>query len=217
VRVRDRLGIGARSQRRLSRAMQILLVVVVAVGLYGGDAGVVANGAASLAITFLPAALERDAGIPMDSGVTLWITTAVFLHALGTLALPGAELSIYRSVGWWNHLTHALSSSVVAAGGYATIRAIDVHVEGVSVPHRVMFVFILLFVLAFGVLWEVFEFALGELAAATGTRTVLTQYGLADTMLDLVFDALGGLAVAAGGHVYLSDVVDGLVDRLAGR
>jgi len=216
MRVGERLGIGARDQRRLSRGMQALLVGVVAVGLYRGEAGVVANGAASLAITFLPAALERDAGIPMNPGVTLWITTAVFLHAIGTLALPGAELSIYRSVGWWNHLTHALSSSVVAAGGYATIRAIDVHAEGVSVPHRFMFAFILLFVLAFGVLWEVFEFALGVVAAATDTPTMLTQYGLADTMLDLVFDTLGGLAVAVGGHVYLSDVVTGLVDRFDG-
>jgi hypothetical protein len=29
--------------------------------------------------------LERDYAIPMDPALVLWLTTAVFLHALGTL------------------------------------------------------------------------------------------------------------------------------------
>ncbi|NIS31206.1 MAG: hypothetical protein GWN07_12815, partial [Actinobacteria bacterium] len=90
------------------------------------------------------------------------------------------------SLWWWDHLTHALSSSVVAGVGYATARAFDQHSDQIHLPPRFMFVFILAFVVAFGVLWEVVEFGLGGASAMLGSGTVLTQYGLGDTMLDLV-------------------------------
>ncbi|WP_425504714.1 hypothetical protein [Salinigranum marinum] len=217
MRLRDRLGIGPTSQRRLSRAMQVVLVGIVFIGLDRGNVGIVANGAIALAVTYLPAILERDHHIPMDAGLTLWLTTAVFLHAVGTVGLPGSELSFYQSVGWWDHLTHTLSSSIVAAAGYATVRAIDEHTAEVSFPWQFTFVFVLLFVVAFGVLWEVLEFAVGGLAELLGSDAILTQYGLEDTLLDLVFDTVGGLVVALWGTAYLGDVVGALTGRLDRR
>ena len=217
MRLRDRLGITPATQRRLTRAMQVVLVGLIAIGLDRGSVGIVANGAIALAVTYLPAVLERDYQIPMDAGLTLWITTAVFLHALGTVGIPGSELSFYQSVWWWDHLTHTLSSSVVAAAGYATVRAIDLHTEEVYLPWQVTFVFVLLFVVAFGVLWEVIEFAVGGLATLLGSGSILTQYGLEDTLLDLVFDTIGGLVVAVWGTAYLGDVIGALTRRLDGR
>ena len=217
MRLRDRLGIGPTTQRRLSRAMQVVLVGIVFIGLDRGNVGIVANGAIALVVTYLPAVLERDHHIPMDAGLTLWLTTAVFLHAVGTVGLPGSELSFYQSVWWWDHLTHTLSSSVVAAAGYATVRAIDEHTESVYLPGRFVFVFILLFVVAFGVFWEVIEFALGGIGSLMGGMSILTQYGLSDTMLDLLFDLLGGLIVAIWGGAYLSDVTGALREKLDRR
>jgi hypothetical protein len=217
VRLRDRLHIDATTQRRLSRAMQIVLVGLVFIGLDRGNVGIVANSAIALGVTYLPATLERDYHIPMDAGLTLWITTAVFLHALGTVGLPGSQFSFYQTVWWWDHLTHALSASVVAAAGYATVRAIDLHTEQVYLPPQFTFVFILLFVVAFGVLWEVLEFAVGGLASLLGGDAVLTQYGLEDTLLDLVFDIVGGVLVAIWGTAYLGDVVGALARLLERR
>jgi hypothetical protein len=217
VRLRDRLHIDATTQRRLSRAMQVVLVGLVFIGLDRGNVGIVANSAIALGVTYLPATLERDYHIPMDTGLTLWITTAVFLHALGTVGLPGSQFSFYQTVWWWDHLTHALSASVVAAAGYATVRAIDLHTEQVYLPPQFTFVFILLFVVAFGVLWEVLEFAVGGLASLLGGDAVLTQYGLEDTLLDLVFDIVGGVLVAIWGTAYLGDVVGALARLLERR
>jgi hypothetical protein len=217
VRLRDRLGVGPTAQRRLTRAMQVVLVGLIAIGIDRGSVGIVANGIIALAVTYLPAVLERDYQIPMDAGLTLWITTAVFLHALGTVGIPGSELSFYQSVWWWDHLTHTLSSSVVAAAGYATVRAIDLHTEEVYLPWQFTFVFVLLFVVAFGVLWEVIEFAVGGLATLLGSGSILTQYGLEDTLLDLVFDTIGGLVVAVWGTAYLGDVIGALTRRLDSR
>ena len=217
MRLRDRLRIGATTQRRLSRAMQVVLVGLVFIGLDRGNVGIVANSAIALGVTYLPATLERDYHIPMDAGLTLWITTAVFLHALGTVGIPGSRYSFYQTLWWWDHLTHALSASVVAAAGYATLRAIDLHTEQVYLPPQFTFVFILLFVVAFGVLWEVLEFAVGGLASVLGGDAVLTQYGLGDTLLDLVFDIVGGVLVAVWGTAYLGDVVGALVRHFDGR
>ena len=213
MKLRDRLRITPTRQRQLHRLMQLILVGLLFIGMDRGSVGIMVNAAIALGVTYLPAVLEHDYHIPMDAGLTLWITSAVFLHAVGTVGVPGSGVSFYRSVWWWDHLTHTLSSSVVAAAGYATARAFDQHTDAVSLPPRFVFVFILTFVIAFGVCWEVIEFALGGLSAMTGAGQVLTQYGLGDTMLDLIFDALGGVIVATWGTVHLTDVVGALSSR----
>ncbi|MFB6303973.1 MAG: hypothetical protein ABEH47_02305 [Haloferacaceae archaeon] len=213
MRLRDLFGISPATQRRLTWLMEVMLVGLLFVGLERGSPGIVVNAAVALAVTQLPPLLERDYEVHIDPGIVLWLTTAVFLHALGTVGLPGAEESFYRSVWWWDHLTHALSSSVVAGVGYAVVRAIDVHSDAVVLPRRFLVVFLLVFVVAFGVFWEVIEFVLGELAAALGTGKVLTQYGLDDTMLDLAFDLVGAVVVAVWGTAHLS----GLVETVARR
>jgi uncharacterized membrane protein YjdF len=214
VRIRDALGITERRQRQLTYAMEIWLIGLVFIGLYELNVGIFVNSVIGLAVTQLVPVLERDYGIPMDPALTLWITSAVFLHALGTVGLPGSQYSFYQSVWWWDHLTHTLSASIVAAAGYATARAVDQHSQSVRLPPRFMFVFILLFVIAFGVLWEVLEFTVAALASALGAQAPLTQYGLEDTMSDLLFDVFGAIIVALWGTAHLTDVVGALSDRL---
>lgn len=217
MRFRDRLGISTATQKRAAWLMEVGLVGILFIGLDRGNLGIVVNAAVALAVAQLPPILERDYDIPMDPALTLWITGAVFLHALGTVGLPGSRFSFYQSVWWYDHLTHALSASVVAAAGYATVRALDRHDDGIYLPPRFTFVFVLLLTIAFGVLWEVIEFAIAELAALAGSTSVLTQYGLEDTMLDLVFDVIGAVIVATWGTAYLTDVVGAITDRMSTR
>ncbi|EFW93258.1 hypothetical protein ZOD2009_05322 [Haladaptatus paucihalophilus DX253] len=210
MRIRERLGISEHSQRQLTRLMELSLIGIFFVGMDRGNLGIMINSALAFAITLVPAVLKRDYQIPMDAGLTLWITTAVFLHAVGTLG-P------YQNVWWWDHVTHMLSASLVAGVGYATVRALDAYNPDVYLPPRFMFVFILMFVVAFGVIWEVTEFAVSGLGSILGGRAVLTQYGLEDTMLDLLFDTAGGLITAVWGTAYLTDVTGALADRLDTR
>ncbi|WP_232686060.1 hypothetical protein [Halobacterium zhouii] len=219
MRVRERLGVAERRQRQATRAMQLSLVGFLFVGLYRGNVGITVNAGLALLVTYVPAVLERDYGIPMDAGITLWITAAVFLHALGTVGLPGIGGKFYGPDGipWWDHLTHALSSSIVAAAGYAVARALDEHNTEVYLPPKFMFVFLLLFVLAFGVLWEVLEFAVTALAGVLGTGAVLTIYGVNDTLLDLVFNTVGAVVVAVWGTAYLTDVATAIRAKFDGR
>lgn len=212
-----RLDIDDRIERRLVWAMEIGLIGIFFIGIDRMNIGIIVNAAVGLGVTRLPSILRRDYNIPMSPGLTLWIIAAVFLHALGTLGLPGTDTSFYQSVWWWDHLTHGLSASVVAAAGYATIRAIDIHSEKIYLPSEFMFVFILMFVISFGVFWEVIEFVIGEIARVLGSQAVLTQYGIGDTMLDLVFDTIGAIIVATWGTAHLNGVVRALTQRLDRR
>ncbi len=96
--VRDRLDVPERTVRRLSRTMQAALVLVLCYGVVARDLTTIANGAIALAITFLPAVLERDYRLPLEPELVFWLTAAVFLHALGSAGL-------YGFVGPWDSLT----------------------------------------------------------------------------------------------------------------
>ena len=218
MNLRRRLGISPARETTLVRIMQAVLTVIVALGVIYGEVGIITNAGFGLAVTFLPALLERRYTLTMDAGIVLWITTAVFLHAIGTLPLPFLDYSnLYSSTWWWDHLTHAFSSSLVAGIGYATTRALDEHTEYISMPPSFMFVYLLLFIVAFGVVWELLEFLIAQAAIAFGTAEVLTQYGLEDTTLDLFYDILGGILVAVFGTTHLTDISDQLAARLDAR
>ena len=185
------------------RAMQGIIVLVVVYGLYAGNLSVVVNGLFGIGATLLPAVLKRDFDIALDPPIVLWITVAILLHTVG-MAGP------YDTVWWWDHLTHTLSATVVAGVGYAVSRAVDEHWEDIYLPPDFMFVFIIIFTLAVGVLWEVMEFVGRVTADAMGQGPFLIQYDLADSVVDLLFDGLGAVIVAVLGRGYFDRLVDSI-------
>lgn len=191
------------------RAMQAVIGLVVGYGLVSRNLSVVVNGLLGLATTFLPAVLRRDHQIALETPLVAWITMAILLHTVG---MTGP----YDTVWWWDHLTHTLSAALVAGVGFAVTRAVDAHWEDIHLPPDFMFAYIILFTMAVGVLWEVTEFVGRELAAVLGQDPVLIQYGLSDSIKDLLFDALGALIVAALGQDRfdrLAESVERAIDR----
>jgi hypothetical protein len=190
------------------RLLQVVLAGITLVGLVRFEWGLVVNAGVSLGVTFLPGVLTRDYSVPLSPAQTLWITTAVSLHAIGALG-P------YEWFGWYDSVTHTLSATIVAGAGYASARALADHDDALEIPSEFMFVFVLVFVLAFGVLWEILEFATGGVASIVGGEPVLAQYGTRDIVLDLVFNTVGAVLVATLGTDRLGDVARGLAQALA--
>ncbi|WP_227352761.1 hypothetical protein [Haladaptatus salinisoli] len=184
------MSVPERYKRRLVRLLQVGLLALTVYGIYRGKVGVAVNGGVSLLVTFVPALLRRDWDVSMSAGFVLWLTAAVFVHAVGILG-P------YKQYPWYDSVAHALSASVVAGTSYAFFRAVELHSERVELPRELRFLFVLVFALAFGVLWEVLEFTSGFLANALGSKPVLIQFGMKDIILDLVFDFVGGVVVVA--------------------
>lgn len=195
-----------RNQQRLTRGMQLLLVGLVAFGLVTGAPKAIVNGGMALLITFIPAVLKRRYDLPLDPWLGLWITAAVFLHTLGSAGL-------YGQFPWWDSVTHALSASLVAGAGYTVARAVDLHADDIVIPARFAFAYIFVIVLAFGVVWELFEFLLDVVAAATGLTMPLAQHGLDDTVKDLMFNSVGALLVAVFGQAHLVGVAETVRER----
>lgn len=199
------LGVSAHRIWQLVRVLQGLLVVVVGYAVVTVNLSLIVNAAIPLAVTLLPAFVRREFHHEMGAGLALWITTAAFLHAAGALG-P------YELFGWYDSVTHTVSATLVAGVGYAVVEALDQSAESVDVPGEFRFVFILIFVLAFGVLWEIGEFASAGLASLVGGEPVLAQYGTDDIVFDLLYNAVGALLVATWGTGYF-DGVAGLVGR----
>ncbi|MFP9062239.1 hypothetical protein ACLI4R_17185 [Natrialbaceae archaeon A-chndr2] len=210
VSLSNRLGISSVRQVQLVRLMQGGLVVVLAYGLWTLELPVVTNALIALSITVIPAVMKRDLKLAVDPGLAIWVTSAVFLHAIGTAGL-------YDAFGPWDHLTHTLSATVVGAGGYATLRAIHIHDPAIHLPRWALFAFTVVFVLAMGVIWEILEFIVDQGALMLGIEPVLAQHGIDDTMLDMLFNTLGAVVVATWGTVYLTEIAASLAAQLENR
>ena len=188
-------------ERWLIHLLQVGLLAISAYGLYRGETGVVVNGLVSLGVTFVPALLRRDLDIRMDPDYVLWISIAVFVHAAGILG-P------YRNIPWYDSVTHALSASIVAGVGYAVVQTVDQNSERTTLTPEIQFAFILIFVMAFGVLWEIIEFGTEQAATLLGSEAVLVQYGLDDVINDLVFNQVGAIVVAGWDAAQPNEVAD---------
>ncbi len=209
MKLRDRLGISAERQRQVTRLLQAALGAIVLYGLVRRDLKLLVNAALPLAVTFLPALLERDYSVQMDAGLTLWLATAALLHAAGAVWL-------YDAFSWFDQLAHAVSASLVGGVGYAVAQALDHHSRAVQFPERLLAAYVVVFVLAFGVLWELLEFASEGLSELVGGEAVLAQHGIDDVVMDFIFNAVGAVVVAVGATGFFEDVA-GSVGRMLSR
>ncbi|TYL38605.1 hypothetical protein CV102_12475 [Natronococcus pandeyae] len=205
----ERLPFSERAQGGLVWALRLGMVAILVYGVTTLDTGAISNATAMLAVTFVPTVLRRRYDIPFDSGLVLWITLVVFLHAIGSFY-------IYDRSFWWHNITHPLSATLVGGLGYIAIRTLDEHRDEIHLPSELTPGFIVVFVLAFGVFWEIGEFGFDVVAGVTGLEMPLAQHGLDDTMTDIVFNTIGAIVVARWGLPYLTDVTDAVTDRLEG-
>ncbi|MGM0770437.1 MAG: hypothetical protein ACQESU_02375 [Halobacteriota archaeon] len=201
------LSISYEKQALATSIMQVSLFILMITSIVTKDIHSALNAMLGLIITFLPSIITHRFNVPLDPGLALWITLAIYMHALGTFAF-------YEYITIWDNITHALSASVIAAGGYVIIRAIDIYYDDIEIPPRWLFLFILLFIIATGILWEIMEFLTDELAAELGYKAVLTQNGINDTMRDLLFNIIGATLAATWGTVYLSEISHRLAHKL---
>ncbi len=196
----DIMDLSDTSEIRLVRVLQVALAVIAVYGLVRLQFALALNAGLPLAVTFLPAVLRREYHYTMDAGLVLLLSVAVFLHALGSLGL-------YVQYSWYDEITHTVSAILVAGIGYATLTALERHSSEIHLPPKLRGVFILVFVLAFSVAWEVFEFGAVWLSHLVGVTSPVEVFGIDDIVTDMIFNVVGGLIVAVWGAKYFDDLV----------
>ncbi len=177
--------------RLVSRAMQAGMFAIVVAGVATGNLTWVPAALVSLVISEVPSLLRRDLKIVLPVELNLWIVLALFLHVIGGVS------GFYDNLPGWDHITHAMSSSLIAALGFVFVVALDRYVESIYLPRGFLALFIVMFTMAMGVSWEIMEYVVD---GATGSNM---QYSLSDTMVDLLFDSFAGFIVAAYGEHYM--------------
>ncbi|QLD89219.1 hypothetical protein HWV07_09325 [Natronomonas salina] len=203
----DHLQLSETQEYRLVRALQVALAVILGYGLVTLQFELAVNAGLPLAVTFLPALLRREYSYTMDAGLVLLITVAVFLHAFGSLGF-------YVWFSWYDEITHTVSAFLVAGIGYAVLTALEKHSSEIELTSNLRGVFILVFVLAFSVIWEVFEFGAVWVSQVLGTTSPVQVFGIDDIVTDMVFNVIGGVLVAVWGTGYFEDFVPFIRRRL---
>lgn len=196
--ISDRLGLSDSQEKLITRALQTVLLGLIVVGVITVRVEMVVAVSISLGITLLPALLRREYGYSMNPGLVLWITIAMVLHIIGTLG-------VYKNYQWYDEVTHSVSATLIAGLGYASFRALELHSDDIDVPSEFRAVFIVVFVLSAGILWEVLEFALGGLVPV---------YGIDDIVTDLIFNAVGAVIVVIWGTGYVDSLIEFFRARL---
>lgn len=197
----DTLGLSESTEQVLTRFLQLVLLGLVVLGVVTSNVNIAVSAGVALTVTLIPAVLRWEYGYSMHPGLVLWITIALILHTAGSIGL-------YEQYPWYDEVTHTASATLIAGVGYASFRALELHSNDIDVSRNFRVVFIVVFVLAAGIFWEVLEFAAGGL---------ITVYGIDDIVTDLIFNAVGAVIVAAGGTAYVNGLVGFFRTRLNSR
>jgi len=165
-------------------AIQAAILFVLVEGVRRGNVAAAVNALVAFAVAVLPFVLGTTTDLVVAPGLALWLAVAGLLHSVGMLG-P------YDSVPWWDTVTHFVSASFVAALCYAgvLVAAPSGWVTAAATT--------ILLTLALGLWWELVELVARELGEEFSVDPVLVHYGPRDTLVDLLVDVLGAVAVVA--------------------
>lgn len=152
----------------------------------------------------------------------LYICYIIFLYCSIFL---GEAQSFYYKIPHWDTILHAMSSLMLGFFGFMFITILnrDEHTLMSLSPFFVS-LFAFCFALAIGAVWEIYEFSLDGLMGfnmqkhtlADGTQLV-GHAALADTMKDIIIDAVGAFAASVIGYVSLKKNKKWLIPKLTDK
>ncbi|WP_276301886.1 hypothetical protein [Halorussus lipolyticus] len=170
------------AMRAIERVVRYGIVTVFGAGFRRRNPGAVVNAVFAFAATYVPDVLERRYGVEFRPWQRLYASVAMLAHAVGMLG-P------YDDTWWWDHVTHLLSSTLLAGLVHAAADRRDKNPR----PR------VLGAIAVAGVVWELLEYVIHAVSERLGIDPLLVSYSRRDTLLDLVFNLLGALVVLAFG------------------
>lgn len=189
-----------RVHRRLTLALQVLLVLGLAAEIWRGQWFAVFVTSLILVVTFYPLFLARRFRVFIPAEFVLLSIAFVF----ASLFL-GEVHGYYTRFWWWDIALHTGSGFLLGIIGFLLVHVLN-ETEAIDVHMRPGFVafFAFLFALGIGTVWEIFEFSMDQLFGANMQKPMLGDpSGLTDTMWDLIVDAVGALVISVLGYGYL--------------
>lgn len=174
----------------VERGIRYAIIAVFGLGFRWRNSGAIVNAVFSLAATYIPDVIERQYDVEFRPWQRLYTEIAMLAHAVGMLG-P------YDDRGWWDHITHTLSATLL--GGFVYVAAN--HRDRDPRPR------VLVSILCAGILWELLEYTVHAISDRFGLESVLVPYSVRDTILDIVFNLFGALLVLAFGDRLLQNFI----------
>lgn len=154
-----------------------------------------------IAFTLAPTLLRRR--LPVHVPPEFQMLAVIFVFAALFL---GEIRSYYLRIWWWDLALHASSGLLLGLLGFLLVYVLNEN-ERVDLHMRPRFValFAVVFAVAAGALWEIFEFAMDRIFGTTMQKPMFDDpSGLTDTMWDLIVDTLGALVIGILGWWYMT-------------
>ena len=175
----------------VSWAMILAMIWVIPAALWRGDWPLAIMATMAVAVSLLPAVLQHNYRIVLPWFLVFLVVLQLHLHTFW-----GVWLRYYDSHWFWDKLLHLKGTMLVSLVGF--LAAYAIHLCGkVRLTGPILGLFTVVFGNALGAWWEIVEFLVDK------TLKKNTQYGLDNTMIDLINNLLGSLIAAGLGWVYL--------------
>lgn len=190
--------------------LRLIVVVGIALEIHEGlwmNAAIVS---AILLSTFVPAILAR--GVRVEIPTEFELLTIAFIFA--SLFL-GESRGYYSRFWWWDSALHVTSGGLLGVLGLLLVYVLN-ETPRVDLHMRPAFVafFAFCFAMTMGVIWEIFEFAMDQLFGMNMQKPMWGDLsGLTDTMVDLIVNALGALAISTAGYLHMARGRESIIDR----
>jgi len=164
-----------------ARIFQICIVILTIYAFINLKVKDGITGLISIAFTTVPYLYHRRTSNTFPKMLFLWICIALFLHVLG-----GAG-GLYEFYPRWDHVTHLISGTLVAALVYTFLVYLNCSVKDIHMPFKQTLGLVLILMLSIGVIWELYEY-FGDLIFDTEM-----QESLYETAYDMVFNVIGAM------------------------
>lgn len=188
------------THRRLSMVFQTILLAATLGAILEQQWLTVFISSGIIFITLLPLVVERKFEVFLPPQFQLLAIGFVF----SSLFL-GEVRDYYTRFWWWDIALHTTSGFLLGIIGFLLVHLLN-ETKSVGLQMKPAFVafFAFLFALGVGALWEIFEFLMDTFVGTNMQKPMLQDpSGLTDTMVDLIVDAIGALAISLLGYRYL--------------
>jgi len=153
-------------------------------------------------VMMLPTIIERKWSLTLPNYMSI-----IFFVFLFCAIYLGEVRNFYYLIPHWDTILHAFSAAMLAALGFSLVSVLN-DIKKIQLKLSPIFIalFAFCFALAVGALWEIYEYffdgllSLNMQKAFTADGTPLIgRAALADTMKDLIADAISAFAISALG------------------
>ena len=157
-----------------------------------------------LVVMMIPTFIERKLCISIPN--YMYVLYFIFLYCAIYL---GEVRSFYYLISYWDTILHAFSGAMLGALGFSLISILN-NTKEINLELSPFFVslFAFCFAMAAGAIWEIYEFSVDSLLSLNMQKYMLEdgtpligQEALADTMKDIIVDAISALVISTAGYI----------------